>query len=133
MGLPFEKLESEIIIKNDYILVNLPDAVTYWDIVTTLGRLFSMPEFPKKNLIWQFAENTINFSISDLNRIKEFSAKHHPADSDGYKTAIVANTGLQRAVAEMYAAFGKELPRIIKVFSDLKLAEEWLSGTAPKP
>ena len=128
-----KKLESEIIIKKAYILVNPPDVVTYWDIVTTLGRLFSMPEFQKKNLIWQFTENMINFSFSDLNRIKEFSATHHPPNSDGYKTAIVANTGMQRAAAEMYAAFGKELPRIIKVFPDLKSAEEWLSDTTPKP
>jgi hypothetical protein len=64
---------------------------------------------------------------SDLYTIKGVDERLHLKESKVRKTAIVAGTGLQQGLASMYSAdIGKDLPREIKVFSDLKLAEDWI-------
>ena len=133
MALKFEDLESKIIVKDQYVLVNSRDVVDYYDIIETLGKLFVMPEFYSKHLIWVFNEGSMNLNYADLDKIKDFVTKHRPSGFNANKSAIVAKTGLQRALAEMYASLRNELPRKIKVFSDLESAEVWIAESSASP
>jgi hypothetical protein len=133
MALKFEDLESKIFFREQYVLVNSTDVVDYYDIIRTLGKLFAMAEFHEKHIIWVFSEDRLNIGYPDLEKIKEFVITHHPSSFNADKAAIVAKTGLQRALAEMYASLRKELPRKIKVFSDLESAENWIAECPPYP
>lgn len=123
----------KIILKDQYVLVNSMDVVDYYDIIRTLGKLLAMAEFHEKHMIWVFSGDRLNLSYPDLEKIKEFVITHQPSSFNANKTAIVAKTGLQRALVEMYASLRKELPRKIKVFSDLESAENWIAECPPYP
>ena len=45
----------------------------------------------------------------------------------GKKTAIIVATGSQRKLAESYIDLGGEHSRKIRIFSDLKSAEHWIT------
>ena len=116
----------EITDKNDYILVEPSEGMDYWEILEAIPALFLMPEFNDKDDIWVFRGGQMKILYSDLYAIKDVAERLHSKESQGRKTAIVAETGLQQGLASMYSDIGKDLPREIKVFSDLKLAEDWI-------
>ena len=112
--------------ENDYILVEPSIGMVYWDILKAIPNVLLMPEFKDKNDIWLFREGQMKILYTDLHSIRDVAEKLHPNESKGKKTAIVVGTGFQKGLASMYADIGKDLPREIKVFSDLKSAEEWI-------
>ena len=98
----------------------------YWEILEALPALFLMPEFKDTDDIWLFRGGQMKILYSDLYTIKDVAERLHPKESQGRKTAIVTETDLQQGLASMYSDIAKDLPREIKVFSDLKLAEDWI-------
>jgi len=116
----------EIILQKDYILVKPPEGVNFWDIFMTLGKFISKPEFQDKNDIWLLSDGMVNLNFSDLQKINDFLRKNIPKFAIGKKSAVVASTGYQRGLVETFVTVWKEYPRKLKVFSDLKEAEEWL-------
>ena len=119
-------MSLKITAKHDYILVEPSAGVDYWEILEGISKLFSMPEFEDNNDIWVFREGQVKILYSDLYKVKDSVKELYPADSNGSKTAIVAETGIQQSLATLYSDIGKDLPREIKVFSDLKSAEDWI-------
>ena len=120
----------EILCEKDYVLVVQPDGLNFWEIFLTLGKLIQMREFHKKNDIWIFRKGHLDFLYADLFRLKEFVKNNCPVKADRKKTAIVVETKTQLSLAESYANIARDLPRKIKVFTDLKTAEEWARGFA---
>lgn len=116
----------EIILQKDYILVKPPEGVNFWDIFMTLGKFISKPEFQDKNDIWLLRDGSVNLNFSDLQKINDFLRENIPKFAIGKKSAIVVSTGFQRGLVETFVTVWKEYPRKIRVFSDLKEAEEWL-------
>ena len=99
----------------------------YWKILEALPALFFlMLEFNDKDDIWVFSRGQMKILYSDLYTIKDVAGRLHPKESQGRKTAIVTEIDLQQGLASMYSDIAKDLPREIKVFSDLKLAEDWI-------
>ena len=116
----------KITIEDNYILVESLGGMVYWEIMEGISKLFAMPEFKDKNDLWLFRDGQLKIMYSDLHSIKGLVEKVYPTDSRGKKTAIVAQTGVQQSLATLYSDLAKDLPREIKVFSDLKSAKEWL-------
>ena len=115
-----------ITIKEHYILIE-PREVEYWDIWESLGRLFGMPEWPYKDVIWNFNEGPLWVTYDDLYKIKEFIIENYPKDfKPNKKVGIVAPTGLYEAMATEYTKIVSDLPVKFKVFSDLDAAEKWI-------
>ena len=85
-------------------------------------------EFQDKNDIWLFRDGQLAIMYSDLYSIKELVEKVYPAESKGKKTAIVTQTGVQHSLATLYSDLAKDLPREVKVFSDLKSAKDWIKA-----
>ena len=111
---------------DDYILIESPTGMDYWEIIESIPELISMPEFKNKNDIWLFRSGQIKMAYADLYSIKNLVEEICPKNSKGAKTAIVAKNGLQRSLATLYSGIGKDLQREIRVFSDLKSAENWI-------
>ena len=118
----------EIISKEDYILVKPPRGINYSEILMTLGKLIPMPDFQEKNDIWIFRLGKVCVRFSDLASLKDLSREYYPKISKGRKTALVVSSGFQRGLAETYISTGENHPREIKVFSDLRQAENWVKG-----
>jgi wyosine [tRNA(Phe)-imidazoG37] synthetase (radical SAM superfamily) len=111
---------------NDYILVEAPTGMNYWEIIEGIPKLISMPEFKNKNNIWLFISGQINMAYTDLYAIKNLVEEICPHNSKGTKTAIVAENSLQQSLGKLYSDIGKDLQREIRVFLDLKSAENWI-------
>ena len=86
-----------------------------------------MPEFQDRNNVWVFRKDKMNIAYNDLHKIKKYVKINFPKCSTEKKSAIVVETGMQKSLAEMYAMIEEELPPEIKVFSDFKSAEEWIT------
>ena len=112
---------------DDYILAEYSTGMDYWEIMDGISKLFSMPEFKDKNDIWVFRDGQIRMLYTDLYQIKNSVEQLHPKGSKGKKTAIVTETGVQHSLATLYSDIGKDLPREIRVFSDLKSARAWIT------
>ena len=119
-------MEPKITVKKDYILVEPPKGVDYWQIYEEVGKLLARDDFPQKNDIWVFHEGPLLFLYEHLYKLKDFVADHYPKDFKGHKTAIVVETGIQTGLAEEYTRIVENLPFEIKVFSDIRSAEDWI-------
>ncbi len=119
-------MSLNIIIEDDYILMESSEGMVYWEIMEGISKLLAMPEFKDKNDIWLFRDGQLKIMYSDLYSIKDIVKKLYPTDSTGTKTAIVTQTGVQQSLATLYSDLAKSLPRKVKVFSDLKSAKEWI-------
>ena len=111
---------------DDYILAEYSEGMDYWEILEGISKIFSMPEFKVKNDIWAFKDGHLKILFSDLYKIKDSVKKLYPEGSTGKKTAIVTETGVQHSLATLYSDIGKDLPRKIRVFSDLNSAIAWI-------
>ena len=112
--------------KKKYMLVEPSKGMKFLEIMEGIAKLFSMPEFKDKNDIWVFREGQIELVYNDLYKIKDSAEKLYPKGTRGKKTAIVAETGVQQSLAILYCDISKDLPRKLKVFSELKSAEDWI-------
>ena len=116
------KLDSE----KDYILVE-PEAGNFFGICECLGRELKVPEYPDINAIWSFPDVPIKLNYDELYRIGEIICNNYPKNANpDRKVAIVAQTGLQMALAKEYVNIVQDLPVKFQVFSDLRSAEEWI-------
>lgn len=88
--------------------------------------LVTMSAYQEKSDIWISPNGKADFLYSDLHEIKRFINEHYPKTAKAQKTAIVIETDPKRELAIEYAKTGKDLPRKIGVFPDLKSAKEWI-------
>jgi len=112
--------------KNNYILVEPPKGMDYWEIVEAISELFSMPEFKNRNDIWAFRSGQLKMSYADLYEMKNLTLKICPKNLKGTKTAIVVENGIQKSLATLYLDICKDIPRMIRVFSDFNSARDWI-------
>jgi hypothetical protein len=120
------KMPLNITNTDDYILVEFSKGMDYWEIMEGISKLFSMPEFKDKNDVWVFKDGQLKMLYTDLYNIKDTVEKLYPEDSKGQKAAIITETGVQYSLATLYSDIGTDLPREIRVFSDLKSATDWV-------
>ena len=126
----FTQFGIKIITEKNYILVIPPEGVDFWQILTMVAKLFSMPEFKEYNDLWVLREGEFNVAYSDLLQLRDFVEKNFPENAHAKKTAIVAETGMQSALAKIYKRIGKQLPRKYRVFNDFGTAEKWITDVA---
>jgi len=125
----FKQNRVEIRTRDDHLLIKMPDGVDFWEIVATIGHLMPTPEFQENHDIWLFREGKVDLTLLDLYKLDNFLTTHFPENAKGKKTAIVVESGFQQSLAETYANIGKNRLREIKVFSDLKTAESWITDS----
>ena len=122
-------MEPKITVQDKYILVEHLES-EFWDILRTLERLFEIPDYTVKNVIWVFRKGSLKTTYEELYKLKEYVIKKLPDNfNPDRKTAIVVKTGLYEAMATEYIKIGKDLPGVtFKVFSDLSAAKEWIKS-----
>ncbi len=120
-------MEPKITVKEDYILVE-PEERDYLEILESLGKLYTMPEYLNKDVIWFFREGPIKTTYDDLYRLKDFAQKHYPENSSitDKKVAIVVETAFHAAMAKEYAKIVKDRGPEVRVFYDVGSAEKWI-------
>ena len=119
-------VEPKIAVKKNYILVENQES-EYLSILQTLGRLFQIPEYPFKNVIWVFRKGPLKTTYDELYKLKKSVMNKLPKIlNPNRKAAIVVETGLLTAMATEYTKLADDLPGTFKVFSDLKAAKDWI-------
>ena len=119
-------MEPQITVKQDYILVEHQES-EFWGILRTQARLFQMPEYPHKNVIWVFCKGPLKTTYDELYKLKDSVNNKLPDNfNPDRKAAIVVETGLFTAMAKEYTKIGADLPGEFKVFSDLSAAKDWI-------
>ena len=118
-------MKPKITVKKDYILVE-PNEVEYWEIWEGIATELKLDKFPEKNDIWVFHEGPVNLKYIDLFKLKDFIEENYPENASRTKTALVVVTGIQKAMAEFFINAAENLPFEIRVFTHLKLAEDWV-------
>ena len=120
-------MEPKITVKEDYILVE-PEERDYLEIFVSLGKLYTMPEYLNKDVIWIFREGPIKVTYDDLYKLGDFAQKHFPEKTSitEKRIAIVVETGLHEAMAKEYAKIVRDRGPEISVFYDVGSAEEWI-------
>ncbi len=104
-------MAPKIAIKKDYILVE-PSEVDYWEIWASIGAELNLPEFPNKNDIWVFRDGPIKLTYVDLYKLKDFIQENYPENAKRNKTALVAETGIQKAMAEFFVQIAERRFRL---------------------
>ena len=121
-------MDTRITIEEDYIVVE-PQENEYWEIIGILAKLFKMPEYLTRDVIWRFRAGPLHAAYDELYQIRDFIQKHYPANAKAdKKAAIVVETGLYAAIATEYVKIAKALPPEIKIFSDFNEAVDWITG-----
>jgi len=119
-------MESNICVKEDYILVE-PKESDFVEIMDSLARLFTMPEYLNKNVIWRFRAGPLKTTYNELYKLKDFIQNYFPDNAKSDKrVAIVVETGLYAAMAAEYTKIVADLPLNFRVFTDMKNAETWI-------
>lgn len=121
-------MDIEISIQEDYILVEPPNGINYWEILECIGRLMNMDGYREKNVIWEFRDGPVMILYDDLYKIRNIIKEHYIKNVKQNKTAILAETGLQLGMAGEFAKIAKDLPCDIRVFSDMRSAKDWIMG-----
>lgn len=120
------KMDIEISIQEDYILVEPPNGINYWAILEGIGRLINMNGYQGKNVIWEFRDGPVMLSYDDLYTLKNIIKDNHIKNSKRIKTAILTETSFQMGMANEFAKIAKDLPCEIGVFSDFRSAKGWI-------
>jgi hypothetical protein len=110
-----------------YILVEPPEGINFLEIMKGIVELFTMSAYHEKNDIWVFKMGHVDLLYSDIHEIKKFVDEHYPKTATARKTAIVVDANLQQKLATEYRQIGTNLPREIKIFSDIKTARAWIT------
>ena len=124
----FERSGFKITTRKNYILIKPSKGIDFFEVLFGVSKLISATKFHHRNHVWVFRKGKMTIAYTDLYKIKEYVRNNFPKCTKQIKTAIVAETGMQRSLAELYAKIEEDLPHEIRVFPDLRLAEEWLTG-----
>ena len=79
------KIEPNITVKDDYILVELKE-VDYWQIWDAIGQAHNSLESYDKNGIWVFSKGPVGLTDA-LQKLKAFIKDFYPEDVTRSKTA----------------------------------------------
>ena len=120
-------MPPKITVKKDYILVE-PSEVDYWEIWEGIGAELKLAEFPEKNDIWLFNDGPVKLTYVDLYKLRDFIQENYPENAKRTKTALVVQSGIQKAIAESFGQIAEDLPFEIRVFTNFQLAEDWVKG-----
>lgn len=121
-------MDVKISIQTDYILVEPPKGLNYWDLLEGLAKIVNLAEYGEKNDIWVFRDGPVMLTYDDFYKIRDLINEHYPKNVKRHKTALVVETGFQLGLAESFIEIGKELPFETKVFSKIQSAVDWVTG-----
>ena len=119
-------MDVKVSIQTDYILVEPPKGLNYWDILVGLGKIVHLAEYSEKNDIWVFRDGPVMLTYEDLFKIGDLIKEYYPRNMKRKKTALVVETGFQFGLAESFIEIGKQLPFETRVFANIQSAEDWI-------
>lgn len=120
-------MSLNIILKEDFLLIQLEEEPDFNEIRRGIARLYYVPEFIHKNVIWEFRKGVGNLSRDDLAKIRDIIQETRPEDTKAKKTALVVETEEQLSMAEAFIQMAKNLPYEFMVFTSLQDAWDWIN------
>lgn len=68
----------EITNKENYLLIEPPEGINFFEIMKGIVTLFTMSAYQENGDIWIFRKGHPDLLYSDLHEIKRFADKHYP-------------------------------------------------------
>ena len=106
-------------------VVEILGVASFDDVIAAIKDAFSQPNYFEKNNIFVFPSEFIEVKANELEMVTQFILKNIQTNLVTIKSAVVVPPGFNMAIVELWATAADRLPYDLKIFSDLKFAEDW--------
>lgn len=113
--------------KPDYLLVTIEGKATYQDFQNALKEELARNDYRDMNDIWQLDNCILLVSHDQFKNIVNEINNRYPKSASRTKTALVASSGVSRALMQFWAESAKTLSYEIQVFMALNEAKAWIN------
>jgi hypothetical protein len=100
--------------------------ITTQTLFKAVFELLAREDYPSTNLIFQFETDSFTLSYGDLTTLTEAIRARYPEKATREKTAVVASSGLGRALAQVWADMIRTFPHEVRIFPSFPDAEAWI-------
>lgn len=109
-----------------YLLVTLEGEAKYQDFKNAIEEEMSRDDYPNMNDIWQL-NCILSIHHNQQEHIVNDILQRYPQQASRTKTAIVASSGVSRAMIQFWTEQAEILPYEIQIFMSLQEAEAWIA------
>jgi hypothetical protein len=113
--------------KPGYLLITLEGEATYQALKDAIEEEMARDDYPIMNDIWQFDNCILAVGHDQFEDIVNGLLQRYPQQASRTKTALVASSGLTRAIAQFWIEHTKILPYETQTFMRLDEAEAWIT------
>lgn len=113
--------------KPKYLLVTLEGEATYQSFKDAIEEVLARDDYPNMNDIWQFDNCILSVGHGQFKNIVSDLLQRYPQQTSRTKTAIVASSGISRALVQFWTESAEILPYEIQIFMSLGEAEAWIA------
>ena len=106
-------------------VIDILGAASFDVVIAAIKDAFSQSDFFVKNNIFIFSSEFMEVKAEELEMITQFILKNFQTNLVTIKSAVVVPPGFNMAIVELWATAANRLPFDVKIFSDLKSAEDW--------
>ena len=108
-----------------YLLVTLEGEAEYQDFKNAIEEELTREDYPIMNDIWQLDNCLLSIKYNQFDRFTKDIQLRYPQQATRTKTAIVASSGISRAIVQLWAEQAIILPYETQIFMSLQEAEKW--------
>ena len=108
----------------DFYIVEFSHEITLTTLLGALHDLMARPDYTSTD-VW-ILDRPIYLGFSDFDMIIKEIQRTYPAGATRRKTALVANSGYNQALADLWVRGSWNLPYESRVFTNLEKAREWI-------
>ncbi|HEB59104.1 MAG TPA: STAS/SEC14 domain-containing protein [Gammaproteobacteria bacterium] len=121
-------VDIEILPDRDLVYVTMAGQFGLRDALRMFDSYVSHPDFrPGMNILVDLREAYLVPTPDDLQNMATYVREHLSMRGTDYKAALVAESGIKRATAEIYQSLASSMPMDVQVFNDLDAAYDWLA------
>ncbi len=121
-------VEIEVLTDRNLIYATMRGQFGLRDALHMFDSYVSHPDFrPGMNILVDLREAHMVPSPDDIQNLAVYVREHLAQRGTDYKAALVADSGIKRATAEVYQNLARSMPMDVQVFNDLDVAYDWLA------
>lgn len=106
-------------------VVEILGAANFDVVIEAIKDAYSQPDYFVKNNIFIFSSEYFEVKAEELEMVTQYILENIQNKLVTIKSAVVVPPGFNTAIVELWATAADRLPYDLKIFSDLKSAEDW--------
>jgi len=113
--------------KPGFLLVTLEGEATYHDFKSAIDEELARDDYPDMNDVWDLDHCLLSVGHDQLENIVNDVLHRYPRQASRSKTALVASSGITRAIVHFWIERAEILPYEKRIFLNLQEAEGWIA------